>query len=401
VLIFLLVFLTVYGSLHLYFFLKLKAAFALAFYPNVAVIFILVALMLAPVGEHLLEGIGQIKIAKAVSWIGYCWMGILFLFFSSALCIDLYRLLLNMGSWIASADLSSFKPSARLIFLLPLTYGLVIFIYGLFEGDSLRTERITIKSAKIPSEIGRFTIAQITDIHSGINTQRGIIAKTVAILEREKPDMIVSTGDLFDSGEYEHAYDPMINLKPKYGKFAVTGNHEFYAGLERSLAATESAGFRVLRGDTALVGYFLTVVGVDDPAVNANHRNPKVNEIDLLTKAPSDRFTLFLKHQPRVDPRSVGKFDLMLSGHTHKGQIFPFNLLVKPFYTASSGLSKLASASQLYVSRGTGNWGPPIRFLAPPEVTIIEIVSDQEPFDLPYRDSVASPGSIGTKTETL
>ncbi len=105
----------------------------------------------------------------------------------------------------------------------------------------------------------------------------------------------------------------------------------------------------------------------------------EVPEKALLSKVPSDRFTLLLKHRPAVDPESLGLFDLQLSGHVHKGQIFPFNLLTHLFYPVRTGFTLYPQNAALYVSRGTGTWGPPIRFLAPPEVTVIELIhADKE-----------------------
>jgi hypothetical protein len=99
-----------------------------------------------------------------------------------------------------------------------------------------------------------------------------------------------------------------------------------------------------------------------------------VNEAELLAGLPRDRFILFLKHQPRIDQSSIGLYDLMLSGHTHKGQIFPFNLATRLLFPMNAGAYDLGKGSRLYVSRGSGTWGPPIRFLAPPEITVIELV---------------------------
>ena len=96
-----------------------------------------------------------------------------------------------------------------------------------------------------------------------------------------------------------------------------------------------------------------------------------------MLKAPPDRFTLLLKHRPAVDPDSLGLFDLQLSGHVHKGQIFPFNMLTYLFYPVRTGFTLYSLNTALYVSRGTGTWGPPIRFLAPPEVTVIELIHDK------------------------
>jgi uncharacterized protein len=121
------------------------------------------------------------------------------------------------------------------------------------------------------------------------------------------------------------------------------------------------------------VGGFMTVVGVDDPA-GTRFGYGKIKEEAILENVSHGRFILLLKHRPVLTKQSVGLFDLQLSGHIHKGQIFPFEIITYLFYPVKTGLSRIMAASYLYVSRGTGTWGPPIRFLAPPEVTVIELV---------------------------
>jgi hypothetical protein len=102
-------------------------------------------------------------------------------------------------------------------------------------------------------------------------------------------------------------------------------------------------------------------------------------EHDVLSAQPRENFTVLLKHRPDIDPESLGLFDLQLSGHTHKGQIFPFNLLTWFFYRQRAGQLTRLDSGLLYLSPGTGTWGPPIRFLAPPEVTIIDLVHGNTP----------------------
>ncbi|MFA6464649.1 MAG: hypothetical protein WCT30_02770, partial [Desulfurivibrionaceae bacterium] len=160
---------------------------------------------------------------------------------------------------------------------------------------------------------------------------------------------------------------------PRLGKFAITGNHEFYAGLQEALDFTRESGFTLLRQQRVTVGG-INIVGVDDPTVKASDHEPVVSEHEFLAAQPKENFTLLLKHRPDIDPNSVGLFDLQLSGHTHKGQIFPFNLLTWFFYPHRAGELTRLHSGFLYLSRGTGTWGPPIRFLAPPEVTIIDLV---------------------------
>jgi predicted MPP superfamily phosphohydrolase len=163
-------------------------------------------------------------------------------------------------------------------------------------------------------------------------------------------------------------------VNPRYGKFAVTGNHEFYAGLEKALAFTEDAGFVILRGEGTNIGDFLNIAGIDDHQGESFGSPNPLTERELLSKLPNDNFTLFLKHRPVLDKDALGLFDLQLSGHAHKGQIFPFSLLTKLSYPTDDGCLKLENGSYLCVSRGAGTWGPPIRFLAPPDVVVIELV---------------------------
>jgi uncharacterized protein len=166
-------------------------------------------------------------------------------------------------------------------------------------------------------------------------------------------------------------------VNPRYGKYGVTGNHEFYAGLGQALEFTEKAGFTILRGKVTAIGDFMTIVGVDDPAGSGLHRSDGEIERELLGRVPRERFTLLLKHRPDVEKDSAALFDLQLSGHVHKGQVFPFRLFTRLFYQMYAGFYQLSTGSHLYVSRGTGTWGPPIRFLTPPEVTLIELVHDE------------------------
>jgi predicted MPP superfamily phosphohydrolase len=192
-----------------------------------------------------------------------------------------------------------------------------------------------------------------------------------------KPDLLVSTGDLYDGGLRERStiIDLFRDLEAPYGKYACTGNHEFIHGIEQTSEFTLEAGFKLLRNESIRQGDFLCVAAVDDPAGSSFGSASVVSEEDVFNSLSPDRLNIFLKHQPRIGAKSIGKFDLQLSGHTHKGQIFPFTLIVSLFYPYMDGLFDLGDSSYLYVSRGTGTWGPPIRFLTFPEITVIDFIS--------------------------
>ena len=377
--LFLLTFFLVYGALHLYVFLKIKAAFALGSEVTIVLILFMALMVSAPLLVRVSERQGLELFARLLAYIGYTWLGMVFFFFASSLCVDLYRLIVSLAGLIFRTHLASLVPSPRLAFFIPFLLAVLIATYGSFEALSIRSEEVTIKSTKIPKAIGTFTIALISDIHLGLIVREGRLKRILDEVKRAEPDMLVSTGDLVD-GQIDNLRGlakPLQDIHTPYGKFAVTGNHEFYAGLDQALPFTQEAGFTILRGEVREVGGFMTVAGVDDPAGKRLGLFRGPSEGELLTDVPSERFTLLLKHRPVIKKEALGLFDLQLSGHTHKGQIFPFNYLVKLSFPYDAGLVHLPRHSFLYVTRGSGTWGPPMRFLAPPEVTIIHLVHDE------------------------
>jgi len=368
--------LILYGLLHLYIFYKVKAALAFGTGGAILLICFMVIMVFAPVIVRITERYGLELFVRILSLIGYTWMGFAFLFFSCSLLLDIYRLLIHTGGLIFQTSFPSLAPSPRIAFVIPFVLTAAITLYGYFEALSIRTERIVIESPKIPEQVGKITIVQISDIHLGLIVGRGRLKRILREVKRAEPDILVSTGDLVDgqSDNLRGLAELLKTVTPPYGKFAVTGNHEFFAGLEQALQFTEEAGFKVLRGEALNVASILNIAGVDDPTGRRFSLYKGVSEKTLLSELPQEQFTILLKHIPIVDDSANGLFDLQLSGHTHKGQIFPFNLLTRLFYSVDSGLVRVSHNSHLYVSRGSGTWGPPIRFLAPPEVTVIELV---------------------------
>jgi predicted MPP superfamily phosphohydrolase len=319
---------------------------------------------------------GYETVARVVAYVGYTWMGLLFLFFTAALVLDLYRLFIFIGQTALKSDLQSLKPSPRNLFFISLLLSVFITVYGSFEASDIRTEQLTIKTDNLPATVQRIRIAQISDVHLGLIVGEKRLKRIIDIVTAAKPDILVSTGDLIDgqADNLSGLADLLRKTPAKYGKFAITGNHEFYAGLNRSIAFTERAGFKILRGDGVNMADILNIAGVDDIAGKPYGLVREISETMILSELPQDRFTLFLKHRPVVEKKSAEFFDLQLSGHTHKGQIFPFNLITKLYFPKQAGLETIADHTYLYISRGTGTWGPPIRFLSPPEVTLIDVV---------------------------
>jgi hypothetical protein len=378
--LFLVVFFLVYGGVHAYAFLKARAAFGFGFRTGLLVALFMLLMVLAPVIVRVSEKEGFELFARVASYAGYLWMGVLFLFFSASLCVDIYRLAVFLGAVVLQKSPAAVMPSARLSFLIPLGISLAVTVYGYFEAKDVRTERIAIKSPKIPAAAGTFTIAQISDVHLGLIVRESRLQRMLDQVKKADPDILISTGDLVDGqiNDLTQLIEPLRGITPRLGKFAITGNHEFYAGLPQALDFTEKAGFTILRNGSAEIADAFIIAGIDDETVRYYNGMREETEQRLLVSLPRDRFILFLKHRPLVETGSLGLFDLQLSGHVHKGQIFPFSLLTRLHYPVYAGFAALRNGSSLYVNRGSGTWGPPIRVLAPPEVTIIELVHDEE-----------------------
>jgi hypothetical protein len=327
-------------------------------------------MVVSPVAVRLLDRGGYQLPARALAWVGYSWMGFLFLAFVLFLLFGLWHLLvLALGKLLPAAGLLTIhRPAAAALVLLAV---LAVGLYGFFEASALRVETVRLLSAKLPDGVARLRIVQISDLHLGLIHREEMLAPIVARIEQLNPDLLVATGDIVDAqiSHLEELSDLWNRLSPPLGKYAVTGNHEYYAGLEQSLDYLRRSGFTVLRNRVAAPADFLRIVGVDDPAGGG-----APDELPLLAQTSQDAFVLLLKHRPTVASGGEGLFDLQLSGHAHGGQIFPFRLLTRLFYPLYDGLYRLAGGSVLYTSRGTGTWGPPMRILSPPEITLIEIV---------------------------
>lgn len=374
--IFLSLFLGIYGSAHLYMFIKARRALYLSHLSYLFTMVLLVFLMTAPIQARFLEARHYHLISVMMSWIGYVWMGGLFLFICLSLPLDAYHLGLVGMQHILQTDLTRFMLSHRQRFGFTVLATLALMAYGGVEAHRIKPETITLKSTKIPPTVKRIRIVQVSDLHIGAMTFSARLNPIIKAVKAAKPDLLVSTGDLVDGRGFFHQKiaEDLAGIPVSLGKFAVTGNHEVYAGLDASMEFTRMAGFTPLRNEYVLLRNALVIAGVDDPAGGAD-----VPEKKVLDNLPKDGFILLLKHRPVVDPASLDRFDLQLSGHLHKGQIFPFNLLIGLFYQWQDGTHQVSTRSLIHVNRGSGTWGPPFRLLAPPEITIIDLISAHSP----------------------
>ena len=242
---------------------------------------------------------------------------------------------------------------------------------GRFMADNIVVQNVGVKNPKI----AQYTrVVQISDIHFSRVIDWRFAERIVPMINALKPDIVFFTGDYMDKGiaNPEKIARIMNKIEAPLGKYAISGNHEFYTGYFDCIEFIEKNGFEFMDGRVLEVGRNIAVGGVmDRGAEQADvfyHEDEKV-----LKQFKNKNFNIYLKHRPELEDGDPAHFDLMLSGHTHGGQIFPFLLLVKIVNRYIAGLYELENGAELYVSRGTGSWGPPVRFGATPEITLIEL----------------------------
>ena len=351
-----------YGGMHYYLYRKLRWIFPRH---KKFLIISLSVLAVSLIVVQILSDNGLPLFLAPLAWLPAVWMGYVFLFFVIAGTADLS--LKGISLVHKNNVLLRIKQATRSI----VTSGVTIMVCfaGYISAQQINILSHTLTTPKLSQPV---TIVQITDLHLGLLSSREHVEKLVASINALQPDIIVSTGDLVDmqSEHLDGFSTTLAQLRARLGKYAVYGNHEAYAGIDRSRVFTERAGFEVLSNQGVTLGQGIDIIGVDDPAVQGKIQPTGEEEKKLLEESPPSLYTLLLKHQPVVSPESLGRFDLQLSGHTHGGQIFPFTILVNLVYKAPAGLSKAGPSSWLYVSNGTGTWGPPMRVLARPEISV-------------------------------
>jgi predicted MPP superfamily phosphohydrolase len=368
--LFIAIFLSIYAAMHVVVFFGLRPLLPQRGHAGFWFALFMALMVLAPALVRALDRNGLEGAARTMALAGYSWMGFIFLafvFFAILFCWD--GVMTAAGKLIPGASTLALHGPKSAAALLLLTLGFCI--YGLGEANHLRIERVRIETEKLPEGVDRLRLVQISDLHLGLIHRQGFLRDLTDRIRGLHPDLLLATGDIVDAqiNHLEGLSAIFATIHPPLGKYAVTGNHEFYAGLEQALDFIRRSGFVVLRGETATPGGMLQLAGVDDSAGGGNP-----DETTLLKGLERSRFTILLKHRPRVRPQAEGLFDLQLSGHAHRGQIFPFNYITGIPYPMQDGLYTLARDSRLYTSRGTGTWGPPMRVFAPPEITVFEIV---------------------------
>ncbi len=326
------------------------------------------------------------------SWIAYVSLGLLSFLFFLLLIRDILLLLGRAATGIGSlvrrasggARTQEFDRSRR-THLLQITNAGVVGLAASFTGYGIFEARrrpgiveITVPIARLPKQFVGFRIVQITDVHAGLTVGREWIERVVEEVRGLKPDMIAFTGDVADGmvANLRSTVEPFASLTAPHGKFFITGNHEYYSNAEEWVAEMRRLGYDVLMNEHRLIergGARIVLGGVTDYTGGNFLPSHRSDPEAAFRDAPTDLTRIFLAHQPKtLRQTETLAFDLMISGHTHGGQFFPWNLATTLDQPYLKGLH-LHEGKWVYVSKGTGYWGPPVRVGARSEVTVITL----------------------------
>jgi predicted MPP superfamily phosphohydrolase len=311
----------------------------------------------------------------------YTWVGVLFVLLVLVAATDLAQLAARLARQIGETQPPG-DPERRVALARLMGGGVALVAGGATTAGvasalapvSIREVRVALP--RLPAALAGTTIVQLTDLHLGPTLRREFVEDVVARANALQPDVIAITGDLVDGSveKLRELVAPLAKLRARHGTYFVTGNHEYYSGAAAWCEELTRLGVRVLRNERVSIGSNDTafdLVGVDDYQAHKFGNGHGADLTKALAGADPERATVLLAHQPlavhEAQERRVG---LVLSGHTHGGQIWPWHLFVRLQQPVVRGLHRFG-ATQIYVSSGTGYWGPPMRLGAPAEITKI------------------------------
>ncbi len=371
------VFILVYGSANFYIGLRGHQAFPRNAVFTKIYISSFVFIILSYFASRIIENFSICTLSSGLFWIGSFWFGFLLYFFLAALFFDIIRLLNYLTNFYPAFIVNNYdrvKMAAAIFVIIAASF---IQIAGYANACRLNIREISLSVPKKAGALKDLRLAFVSDIHLGTIIKNARLERMVSAVNGMKPDVIILGGDVFDEDlkpvlNYNLG-DILKNLKARSGVYAISGNHEYYGGIDEAVAYLENHGITFLRDRVVKIDGSFYIAGADD---HTKWQFTGINPLsfnELLKGADMNLPVILAVHNPkRIREAEDAGADLMLSGHTHSGQLWPITYITRAIYELSYGYRKVGSM-HAYVSSGYGSWGPPARVGTDTEVVLLKV----------------------------
>lgn len=313
-------------------------------------------------------GLGCHTSGRTLEYFGAVWMGVLFLVLGALFAVDV----LTLGGKLLATRVIALRSAAAGLALVAALFAWVCAAVG----PKLVEHEVTI--AGLPTAADGTTLVHLSDVHLGTILGGSWLDRIVERVKDLEPDIVVITGDLIDgdAGTVSEFVPQLEKLNGEQSVFSILGNHEFYAGRVQSRRLMDEAGFQVLDNRAVEIARGLWIAGVPDDRGSRQTGHAESDLERTLAAVEPDGVVVLLQHAPENEEAAAALgVDLMLNGHTHGGQLWPFHVLVRMAYPHYAGRYEVDGMTQI-VSRGTGQWGPPMRLFAPAEIIRVMLRSE-------------------------
>jgi predicted MPP superfamily phosphohydrolase len=358
------IFLSLYGSINYYIFIRgwqaLSAFPALRIYYLVFFIFFAVSFIAAKVAADIIPAF----LYDIMMWAGSFWFAFMAYFLLAAAGIDLFRLICHLFNLTPSFIYKNYELAKQVTLLVVLFVVTVIVIAGYINAHNVQVTTINITLPRFDAKIKELNIAAASDIHISPVNDGKFLNKIVSKINSLNPDIVLFAGDIVDDKasvlKERNIGKEFNSLKSKYGTYAITGNHEFINGADEAVEYMRELGINVLRDSSVLIDSSFYVIGRED-RTKTGHGIKRKDLAELVNNISKNYPAILLDHTPfNLEEAEKNGIGLQISGHTHHGQIFPGNLITKMVYELSWGYLKKGN-THYYVSCGAGTWGPPVK----------------------------------------
>jgi uncharacterized protein len=315
--------------------------------------------------------------ATFLIWVGSFWLAAMLYFFMILALIDLVRLANLALPVIPASWLNDIGKTRLVLFRGSITIVSLVIIFGHINTWYPVINRLQADLDGKNSEMNSVSLLLVSDIHLGTLTSKNRIRKMVDRINALEPDIILLAGDILDEdvGPVIHRDlgSAIKDLRAPLGVFGITGNHEYIGGVDEATDYLSSHGIHLIRDSVVKINNSFYLAGREDLAISQFTDRERKTVEELLEMAGDDLPVILLDHQPfNLDRSAAAGADFQLSGHTHHGQLWPFNFITRAIYSISRGFGEI-DGMKVYVSNGVGTWGPPVRIGSRPEIVLIQV----------------------------